>query len=246
MNDVIRMTIVLSLICVTAALALSQVYRVTKEPIAAALEAEAKEAAATVLGPVMVEGATIEKRAGGPDGGDLFVATANGAAVGVAFPVVSPKGYSGAIKGMLGLDKDGNVLGYKVVQHAETPGLGSHIATNVKWLKQLAFKGEARRNLENTDWRVKKDGGEIDALTGATISPRAVTGSIKAGLEWYRDNRATLALIPDAAPPEPDADPTPDPKLEEGGVTATHLPAAVALPQIDPTPETITGKTLTE
>lgn len=243
MNDLLKMTLVLGVICIVAAVSLSQVYEMTKGPIAAALEAEAKEAAAAVLGPVMVEGATMEKRAGaGLDGGDLFAAVSDGQTLGYAFTVVTTKGYSGDIAGMLGVDPDGNVLGYKVVLHAETPGLGSNITSDEPWLRQLAFTGEARRNLDNTDWRVKKDGGEIDALTGATISPRAVSESIKAGLEWYRDFAA--AQQP-AAPPEPAA-PTPDPSVEEGGAVDPKLPASKPLPVVTKTPLPITGKTLTE
>ncbi|MDP8222623.1 MAG: RnfABCDGE type electron transport complex subunit G [Candidatus Lernaella stagnicola] len=251
MNDLLKMTLVLTLICVVAAVALSQVYRVTKEPIAVALEAEAKEAAATVLGPVLSDGAAVDKRAGGPDGAALYVAVKDGQPQGFAFPVVSHKGYAGDIGGMLGVDTEGRVLGYKVVQHSETPGLGSHIQTNEAWLKQLVFcpDGE-RRTLDskNTDWRVKKDGGDIDALTGATISPRAVTGSIKAGLEWFAEHRAELTgtVSPNPVEAQDAGPPTPNPKLEEGGVVDQKLPAAVALPKVEKTPPPFTEKTLTE
>jgi len=244
MKELIRLTVVLGVICIVSAVALSQVYQATKEPIALAREAEAKDAAAQVLGPVMVEGAAMDKRAGeGPEGRDLFVASQGGQELGVAFTVVSSKGYSGDIVGMLGLDPAGNVLGYRVVMHAETPGLGANIASDEKWLHQLVFKGEERRNLTNTDWRVKKDGGEIDALTGATITPRAVAGSLQAGLEWHRDRAAASA--PEAAPVEP-VEPTPDPSVEEGGAVDEKLPAAEPLPEVKKTPVPITGKTLTE
>jgi H+/Na+-translocating ferredoxin:NAD+ oxidoreductase subunit G len=245
MKDLVKMTVVLGLICVLAALALSQVYRVTKEPIAAALEAEAKEAAAAVLAPVLTEGAQMLKGEGGPAGEALFSVELDGAPVGYAFRVMSDKGYSGLIAGMLGVDAAGNVLGYRVVQHSETPGLGANIQTDEGWLRQLVFKvGDERRNLTNNDWRVKKDGGEIDALTGATISPRAVAGSIQAGLTWFAEQhgQAAPAEVADAPP----AEPTPDATVEEGGAIDPKLPAADALPHIEKTPSPITSKTLTE
>jgi len=253
MKDLLRMAVVLVVICVVAALALSQVYKVTKDPIAQAKEAEAKEAAAAVLSAVVGDGVEMVKRENVAGKDAVYVAQAGDAAKGFAFKVDTNSGYSGKIVGMIGLDADGNILGFKVVEHSETPGLGANIAVNEPWQKQLIAKDGQPRNLDNTDWRVKKDGGEIDALTGATISPRAICGAIKAGLEWFRDNRVELtgnAAPAEAVEPTPDPNaplvPTPDATLEEGGTVDKNLPAAKPLPTTTKTPLPIQGKDLTE
>ncbi len=238
MKDLVRMAVVLTVICMVSATALSQVYRVTKEPIAQAREAEAKLAAETVLGPVMGSGVTIEKREnfGGKDA--VYAAMSEGAIKGLAVAVSSDKGYSGQIKGMLGIAENGNVIGYQVVLHSETPGLGANITSNKKWLRQLIFKNDKPRSLDNTDWRVKKDGGEIDALTGATISPRAVVGSIKEGLDWFKANSALvkgpkkpIALAP-VQPPAPideaQAPTTSKTKVEQKSLNSDPSTAPVA------------------
>ncbi|NLH47319.1 MAG: RnfABCDGE type electron transport complex subunit G [Myxococcales bacterium] len=250
MKEILNLCLVLGAICIISAVALAQVYSMTKEPIATAAEAEAKDAAKLVLEPILAGGATIEKKENIGGKKAVYVAMSDGQPKGFAYLISSKKGYAGEIQSMIGLDIAGNLIGYKAVIHGETPGLGSNIATNVKWIHQIVFKGQQPRNLENTDWRVKKDGGEIDALSGATISPRAVVGSIKEGLEWFRDNRAALTGEPAASAAAalavPPAEPTPDAKLEEGGVADPKLPAAVPLPKITKTPPPIAGKDLTE
>jgi len=250
MKDLVKMAVVLALVCLVAAAALSQVYKVTKEPIAAALEAEARDAAAAVLGPVLGEGVEITKRENVAGQKALYFAQQDGKILGVAFTVGTRQGYSGLIEGMLGVDAEGRVLGYRIVVHSETPGLGANAASNESWLHQLIFKGDQPRSLDNTDWRVKKDGGEIDALTGATITPRAICGSVKQGLEWFRDHRAELIgqSETEATPEEetPPAEPTPDASLEEGGTVDPNLPAAKPLPPVQKTPPQIIEKDLTE
>jgi electron transport complex protein RnfG len=102
---------------------------------------------------------------------------------GVAFQVVAPDGYSGNIAVMVGVDPEGTVDGIEILNHNETPGLGDKITLPV--FKDI-FAG---KNLQNADWRVKKDGGEFDQITGATISPRAVVGAVRRGLEFYHEHR---------------------------------------------------------
>jgi electron transport complex protein RnfG len=109
---------------------------------------------------------------------------------GVAFRVVAPDGYSGNITVMVGVDPEGTVAGVEILNHRETPGLGDKITLPV-------FKGIfVGKNLVNADWRVKKDGGEFDQITGATMSPRAVVGAVRKGLEFFRDHR--VAILADA------------------------------------------------
>jgi electron transport complex protein RnfG len=82
---------------------------------------------------------------------------------------------------------DGTVHGIEVLSHLETPGLGAKI-------REAKFKDRfKKRSLSNTKWAVKKDAGDIDGITGATISSRAVIKAIKGGLESYGDHEAAIA-----------------------------------------------------
>jgi electron transport complex protein RnfG len=114
---------------------------------------------------------------------------------GAAFEVVAPDGYAGNIFILLGVDRDGSVHAIRVTSHHETPGLGDGIVKNHKWV--ASFDG---RNLQNTNWAVKKDGGDIDQFTGATISPRAVVNAVKRGLEFYQRHRDQVVAADAAAP----------------------------------------------
>ena len=86
---------------------------------------------------------------------------------------VSPRGYSGPIEMLVGIDEKGNVSGIKILSHKETAGLGANIV-NIKFLAQ--FKGKSKKD----PLEAKKD---IDAITGATISSRAVCSGVKEALK---------------------------------------------------------------
>ena len=110
----------------------------------------------------------------------------------VAFQVTG-QGFGGPIQLILGIGADGKILGARVLAHSETPGLGDKIdATRSDWI--LAFNDRSLGDPPPERWAVKKDGGDFDQFTGATISPRAVVKSIKGGLEFFeRDRDAMLA-----------------------------------------------------
>lgn len=101
----------------------------------------------------------------------------------VAFPVVAPDGYSGPINLLLAIDRQGRILGVRVVSHLETPGLGDRIESRRSdWLQQ--FPGKSVENPSHEDWKVKKDGGTFDQFTGATITPRKVVKAIHRALMY--------------------------------------------------------------
>ena len=105
---------------------------------------------------------------------------------GYALSTVANDGYSGPITLVIGLTPSGTISGVRVTEHRETPGLGDKIDLNKSdWV--LDFEGAS---LDNRTWGVKPDGGDFDAFTGATITPRAVTGAIARTLTWYRDEGA--------------------------------------------------------
>lgn len=109
----------------------------------------------------------------------------------VSFRLTAPTGYSGPISLIMGIDKDGEVLGVRVIAHAETPGLGDKIeVSKSNWI--LNFKGHSLQNLTIEQWAVKKDGGVFDQFSGATITPRAIVKAVYQGLQFFDKHRAEL------------------------------------------------------
>src|SRR5690625_7919148 len=97
---------------------------------------------------------------------------------GVIIPSVAPDGYSGAISMLVGVTRDGTLAGVRVLAHRETPGLGDKLdLSRDDW--RLRFDGRAQGQPPAERWAGRKDGGDADRLTGATISPRAVGGPLR-------------------------------------------------------------------
>ena len=121
----------------------------------------------------------------------VYRARKNGEPVALVMSAVAPDGYSGQIFLLMGINADGTLAGVRVVNHKETPGLGDKIeAKRNDWI--LQFAGLSLDNPEKNNWKVKKDGGQFDQFTGATITPRAVVGAIRNGLEYFAANRDKL------------------------------------------------------
>ena len=125
----------------------------------------------------------------------VFRARKAGAMTGVVFGMEN-KGYSGTIKLVMGVDMEGRLTGVRITGHTETPGLGDkiEIAKN-PWVR--SFDGKSLGDPAPALWAVKKDGGVFDQFAGATITPRAVVGAVKRGLELYAGQRD--AMIADAS-----------------------------------------------
>jgi electron transport complex protein RnfG len=193
MKDISRLAIVLTIIAAGAGLILSLVEGVTREPIAEQRRQQTLKALKAVLPPIdnapdadTVSLVTGKDKKGRELSRTFYRGRQQSELAGVAFKVVAPDGYSGNIEIMVGVDESGTVTGIEILSHAETPGLGDKIAH--KGFKDL-FKGQ---NLNSVDWRVKKDGGDFEQLTGATISPRAVVGAVKKGLEFFGEHRQEI------------------------------------------------------
>lgn len=120
-----------------------------------------------------------------------FVARKNGEPVSIILPAIAPDGYSGKIDLLVGVNTDGSVAGVRIVQHAETPGLGDKVELRKSdWV--LGFNGKSIGNPAANGWTVKKDKGEFDQFTGATITPRAVTSAVFKTLQYFRANQHLL------------------------------------------------------
>ncbi|MCU7812131.1 MAG: electron transport complex subunit RsxG [Candidatus Thiodiazotropha sp. (ex Notomyrtea botanica)] len=108
---------------------------------------------------------------------------------------ISGQGYAGEIRLILGLDAKGEILGVRVLSHSETPGLGDKIEVERDpWM--FTFNGLSLGNPPVSKWGVKKDGGQFDQFSGATITPRAVVRAIKKGLNFYQTHRTELLNPP--------------------------------------------------
>ena len=177
MDTVPKMVAVLTIVCCVAALALSQVYNVTKEPIKEAEKNEQLKAIKAVL-PAYTNDPVKEVEEHKYEGTkyEFYVGKKDGKIVGRAVKAKTEAGYSGTIETMVGIAPDGKITGIYILKHAETPGLGARIVEK-SFTDQFIGKSLAKSKIS-----VKKDGGDIDQITGATISPRAVCLAVRQGL----------------------------------------------------------------
>jgi electron transport complex protein RnfG len=132
----------------------------------------------------------------GPDGpATVYRARRDGEPVAAVFTVVAPDGYTGPIRLLVGVDVAGAVTGVRVVAHKETPGLGDAIeAERSDWIR--GFHGRSRRNVPDRQWKVRRDGGRFDQLTGATITPRAVVAAVHRCLQYFDAHRDSVFASP--------------------------------------------------
>lgn len=120
-----------------------------------------------------------------------FRAKKTGQPVAVILAPSAPKGYGGPIKLLVGIYYDGRISGVRVLSHRETPGLGDAIeARRSDWIH--GFDDRSLGDPNDKGWRVKRDGGQFDQFTGATITPRAIVTAVKNALEYFKDNRDKL------------------------------------------------------
>ena len=133
----------------------------------------------------------------GQDGASTaYVARKGGRTSAVVLEAIAPDGYAGKIRLLIALDADGALLGVRVTQHKETPGLGDYIEPKKDknkerpWITQ--FNGLKPAATEEREWKVKKDGGRFDSVAGATVTPRAVIKAVRKGAVYVAENRETL------------------------------------------------------
>lgn len=104
-------------------------------------------------------------------------------------------GYSGEIRVIMGINIQGEILGVRVLSHTETPGLGDKIEERKSdWI--LGFNGKSLQNPLADGWRVKKEGGEFDQFSGATITPRTVVQIVRHGLEFFARHQQQILTQP--------------------------------------------------
>ncbi|RFA24595.1 electron transport complex subunit RsxG [Alkalilimnicola ehrlichii] len=136
---------------------------------------------------------------GGTEPVTVYRARYQGEPVAAIFSVPAPDGYGGPIRLLIGIDTDGRITGVRVLTHSETPGLGDAIEVQRSdWIE--AFTGRSLNDPPPQRWRVRRDGGEFEQFTGATITPRAVVRAVYQTLVYFDTHREKLFTAPAASP----------------------------------------------
>ena len=176
-STLINMLLSLTVIAVVAAGVLAFIHKITEEPIANAQKAKKEAAVKAVLPPFdKIEEVNL--------GGETYTMAFNaeGEAVGVALEAASEKGFGGHLGLMVGFTPDGAISGYQILETSETPGLG---AKADKWF-QKEGKGNVIGKNAADGLKVKKDGGDVDAISGSTITSRAFCEAINNAYQTFQ------------------------------------------------------------
>jgi Na+-translocating ferredoxin:NAD+ oxidoreductase subunit G len=183
-STLLNMTLTLLIVTLVASTALGYIYEITKEPIARAKLAKKTDALKKVLPEFDNDPITEMYKVpadAGYDSLEVYPAVKDGLMVGSAIRSYSKKGFSGDVWIMVGFDNDGTIMNIEVLEHKETPGLGTKMS-EPKFKNQFVGANPAERNL-----KVDKDGGEVDAITAATISSRAFSDAAIRAHNAYKE-----------------------------------------------------------
>ena len=187
---------VIAAICTTLVAA---TYQLTRERIVANEKALLEQALQPALAGIFYEGGVSESRLvmlpphdlPGSDAALIYRVYAQDKPVAALFAVTARDGFSGVIRILVGVEFDGTITGVRILQHRETPGLGDKIeSTRSDWIFQ--FDGRSMGNPEVTGWAIRNDGGEFDQLTGASVTPRAVIGTVRDTLLYFDEHRDAI------------------------------------------------------
>ncbi len=178
---------------------LAYTYEITKAPIKASKAIEKMKSFEQVLPRNEYDNNLLNDFVDVPAGGELnnrevtkvYTARLAGKATAVILEATARDGYSGDIKLLIAVRKDGSLGGVRVIAHKETPGLGDYIdIAHGDWIK--LFDAESLTKTSDEKWKVKKDGGQFDYMAGATITPRAVVKATHSALSYVAKNQNKL------------------------------------------------------
>lgn len=206
-----NMVLVLTIITLVAAGALGGLHALTEQPIANAKKAKQEKAIQDVLPAYdrLAEAETV-------NGLKMYKAYQGDLFVGAAVESFTQNGFSGRFSIMVGFDKDGNIVDYSVLEHSETPGLGAKMGDWFRTDKnRQSIKG---LNPATANLTVSKDGGEVDAITAATISSRAFLEAVRTAYQAYAANDDAPEINADAlsgASKKMQAPATPEPTVND-------------------------------
>jgi len=121
----------------------------------------------------------------------IYRARRQGMPTAAVINAIAPDGYGGPIQLLIAVDYAGAVLGVHVLSHHETPGIGDVFQLpGAKWLD--AFRGHSLNNPDTPGWNIRKDGGDFEQFTSATITPRAIVKAVQRTLDYYQQHRDKL------------------------------------------------------
>ncbi len=174
-NTLFNMASTLFLVASVAAVALAGVYNLTKGPIDEVKKKKTEDAISKVLPQFeRIERSSVLPHDGGTDSLILYHAFQKEELVGTAVESFTNNGFSGQFKIMVGFLPDMSIVNTALLEHKETPGLGDKMDASKSDFPEQ-FKG---KNPESFDLKVKKDGGQVDAITAATISSRGFCDAV--------------------------------------------------------------------
>lgn len=184
-STLLNMTAVLFGITLVASAGVGVVNMITAEPIAQAKQAATKAALTEVLPPF--DGTTSEELTIDEMPITVYTATKGGAVAGYAVQTMTKQGFSGVVRLMVGFTPEGEVVNVNVLEQSETPGLGTKMADEGNPLL-MSVKGQKLEEKKLVDGKlaVRKDGGDVDALTAATISSRAYVDAMARAYAAYK------------------------------------------------------------
>ena len=175
------------------------IFFLTKDKIDAAMAAQQRELLLQVIpqdyfNNNLLESAVIPQDKNLVGIQKIYFAKKDGNVSAYAYETTAPDGYSGDIRLLVGLDPKGEVLGVRVIEHHETPGLGDKIELRISnWILNFTHQSINEYNLN--EWAVKKDGGKFDQFSGATITPRAVVNQTKRSVLIMLNNQTLLQQL---------------------------------------------------
>ena len=123
----------------------------------------------------------------------VYRARLNGQPSAVVLLPSAPDGYGGPIRLLVAIDSTGEIIAVQVLEHSETTGLGDAFAVaGATWLDGFSGRSLTVSEAGPQGWKVRKDGGDFDQFTGATVTPRAIVKAVQRSLEYYMAHRDTL------------------------------------------------------
>jgi electron transport complex protein RnfG len=192
MRELFKLTIVLTIICTVAATALGLTYNLTKEPIAYQQRLKTVRSVNAVFtkygdaGGLQIVGIPFcEDEAVQESCRTFYQVKHNDEIIGIAFKVFR-SGYSGPLVIMVGVDSTDTISGIQVISHSETPGLGANIT------KETFYSQFADVQASESEWKLRKNGGEIDQVSGATISSTAAMKAVYTGVRFFMQNSQNI------------------------------------------------------
>jgi electron transport complex protein RnfG len=201
--DTARPALTLAIVAAVLTAAVALVASVTRERIAANEQSWIKQRLDALVAPgthdndLLTDSITVTAPdlLGSSQPVRIYRARSGGTPVAAVIRPIAPDGYRGPIELLVAIDQGGRLIGVQVIRHEETPGLGDAFESrDIHWLDR--FRGRSLTDPPPQRWTVRRDGGDFDAFTGATITPRAIVKAVRNALEYYQRNSKRIFELP--------------------------------------------------